>query len=91
MTDLRSADSAPPAPSLAEQHRIVSLLDEAFAGLPTANANAEKNLKNARQLFETYLNSIFTESVRKWSLALQLHFSLEVSTARLSLVSASPE
>ena len=32
-------------PPLAEQERIVGLLDEAFAGLATAKANAEKNLK----------------------------------------------
>jgi hypothetical protein len=30
-------------------------------------------------------------SIRPHGLALQLHFSLEVSTARLGLVSASPE
>jgi type I restriction enzyme S subunit len=46
-------------PPLPEQQRIVAILDEAFAGLATATANAEKNLKNARELFESYLNSIF--------------------------------
>ncbi len=46
-------------PSLAEQQRIVAILDEAFAGLATATANAEKNLKNARELFDSYLNSVF--------------------------------
>ena len=50
-----------PLPSLAEQQRIVAILDEAFAGLATATANAEKNLKNARELFESYLNSDFRD------------------------------
>ena len=44
-----------PIPSLPEQQRIVAILDEAFAGLATATANAEKNLKNAREMFEGYL------------------------------------
>jgi type I restriction enzyme S subunit len=43
-------------PPLSEQQRIVAILDEAFAGLATAAANAEKNLKNARELYESYLD-----------------------------------
>jgi type I restriction enzyme S subunit len=46
-------------PLLPEQQRIVAILDEAFAGLATATANAEKNLNNARELFDSYLDSIF--------------------------------
>ena len=55
-----------PLPSLPEQQRIVAILDEAFAGLATATANAEKNLKNARELFESYLNSVFAERRDGW-------------------------
>jgi type I restriction enzyme S subunit len=55
-----------PFPSPPEQQRIVAILDEAFGGLATATANAEKNLKNARELFESYLNSIFTEKRGGW-------------------------
>ncbi len=50
-----------PVPPLPQQQRIVAILDEAFAGLATATANAEKNLKNARDLFNGYLSSIFAE------------------------------
>jgi len=46
-------------PPLPEQQRIVGLLDEAFAGLATAKANAAKNLQNARALFESHLQSVF--------------------------------
>jgi type I restriction enzyme, S subunit len=49
-----------PLPSLVEQHRVVSILDEAFAGIATATSNAGRNLKNARELFDSYLNLIFT-------------------------------
>jgi type I restriction enzyme S subunit len=52
-------------PPLSEQQRIVAILDEAFAGLATATANAEKNLKNARELFESYVNSILMDQASK--------------------------
>ena len=45
-----------PVPPLPEQQRIVGLLDEAFEGLATAKANVEKNLQNARALFESHLH-----------------------------------
>ncbi len=45
--------------SLPEQQRIVSILDEAFAAIDKAKANAEKNLKNAKELFESYLQGVF--------------------------------
>jgi type I restriction enzyme S subunit len=47
-----------PLPPLAEQQRIVRLLDEAFEGIATAKANAEKNLQNARALFESRLQAV---------------------------------
>ena len=55
--------SVPPLP---EQHRIVTILDEAFDGIATAKANAEKNLQNARALFESHLQSVFTERGEGW-------------------------
>ncbi|MEO6817689.1 MAG: restriction endonuclease subunit S, partial [Edaphobacter sp.] len=53
-----------PIPSLAEQKRIVGILDEAFEGIATAKANAEKNLQNARALFESHLQSVFADAWR---------------------------
>ena len=55
-----------PVPPLAEQQRIVGVLDEAFEGLATAKANAEKNLQNARALFESHLQSVFTQRGPRW-------------------------
>jgi len=52
--------------SLAEQQRIVVLLDEAFAGLATAKANAERNLQNAREILESHLQSVFSERGEGW-------------------------
>ena len=52
--------------SLAEQQRIVGILDEAFAGLATAKATAEKNLQNARALFESHLQSVFSQRGKGW-------------------------
>ena len=55
-----------PLPPLAEQQRIVSILDEAFEKIATAKANAEKNLQNARTLFESNLNNVFTKRGKRW-------------------------
>ena len=55
-----------PFSSLPEQQRIVALLDEAFAAIATAKANAEKNLKNARALFDSYLNAVFAKRGDGW-------------------------
>jgi len=51
---------------LKEQERIVGILDEAFEGIATAKANAEKNLQNARALFESHLQSVFTQRGPGW-------------------------
>ena len=55
-----------PLPPLAEQQRIVAILDEAFEGIATAKANAEKNLQNAREVFEDYLRDVFTRRGERW-------------------------
>lgn len=52
-----------PLPPLAEQRRIVAILDEAFKSLATARANAEKNLQNARELAEALGEICFAEHV----------------------------
>ncbi|MEI8247518.1 MAG: restriction endonuclease subunit S [Lentisphaerota bacterium] len=47
-----------PIPPLPEQQRIVAILDEAFTAIAKAKANAEQNLKNAKELFDCILNEI---------------------------------
>jgi type I restriction enzyme, S subunit len=53
-------------PPLPEQQRIVAILDEAFAAIAKAKANAEQNLKNAKELFESYLQSVFENKGEGW-------------------------
>ncbi len=54
-------------PSLPEQKRIVAILDEAFAGIAAATANAEKNLANARELFDGLIDGhLFGPSQKTW-------------------------
>ncbi len=55
-----------PVPPLPEQQRIVSILDEAFASIATAKTNAEKNLQNARALFESHLQAVFSQRGEGW-------------------------
>jgi type I restriction enzyme S subunit len=55
-----------PIPPLAEQQRIVGILDEAFAGIARAKANAEQNLQNARALFESHLQAVFSQRGEGW-------------------------
>lgn len=47
-------------PDQDEQRRIVAILDEAFEGIATAKANAEKNLQNAQEIFDSYLSRVFS-------------------------------
>ena len=53
-------------PPIPEQQRIVAILDQAFADIEKARANAERNLKNARELFDSYLNQVFSQRGEGW-------------------------
>lgn len=64
-------------PPLPDQHRIVAILDEAFDGIATAKANAEKNLQNARALFESHLQSVFTQREGWFSTTIEKCFRLK--------------
>lgn len=56
-----------PLPPLDEQQRIVAVLDKAFFAIATATANTQKNLTNARDLFDSHLQSIFADGGKDWS------------------------
>ncbi|MBN1494642.1 restriction endonuclease subunit S [Candidatus Peregrinibacteria bacterium] len=53
-------------PPLSEQHRIVKILDEVFADVAKAKENVEKNFQNAKELFESYLQSVFANPRKDW-------------------------
>jgi len=55
-----------PIPPLPEQQQIVSVLDEAFASIAQAKSNAERNLVNARELFESLSKEVFDTNGKGW-------------------------
>ena len=57
--------SVPVAP-LPEQQRIVSILDKVFSVIERSRNNAEQNLKNAKKLFERYLQGVFEKKGDGW-------------------------
>jgi type I restriction enzyme, S subunit len=65
-TIIKAKDTLIPVPPLPEQQRIVTILDEAFEGIANARANAEKNLQNAHTVFESHLQSVFTQRGEGW-------------------------
>lgn len=55
-----------PLPSIPEQQRIVAVLDQVFESIAKARANTEQNLQNVRTLFESHLQSVFTQRGEGW-------------------------
>ena len=67
-------------PPFAEQQRIVAILDQAFEGIAKARTNAEQNLQNARALFESHLQSVFTQCGEGWIQNKLAAFTITIST-----------
>ncbi|MHC1705759.1 MAG: restriction endonuclease subunit S [Tenuifilaceae bacterium] len=63
-TDLLQIDI--PIPPFSEQQRIVFILDESFAAIAKAKAHYEQNLKNARELLDSYLKNVFENTEKNW-------------------------
>ena len=55
-----------PLPPLSEQKLIVAVLDETFAAIGKAKSNTEKNLRNARELYENCLQKAFASPKADW-------------------------
>ena len=55
-----------PLPAVVEQKRIIKKMDEVFEKATKAKENAEKNLQNSKELFESYLQSVFTNPGKDW-------------------------
>jgi type I restriction enzyme, S subunit len=56
-----------PIAPLAEQKRIVVILDKALQAINTATVNCERNIENARGLFRSYLGSVLSN--RQWRIS----------------------
>lgn len=67
-TIIKAKSTKIPLPPLPEQQHIVSILDETFAAIAKAKANAEQNLKNAKELFESYLQKLFEKKGDGWEI-----------------------
>jgi type I restriction enzyme S subunit len=65
LSDIKEIEISFPK-SLDEQKRIVGILDEVFADIEKAKENAEKNLENAKELFESYLQGVFENKGDEW-------------------------
>lgn len=55
-----------PVPPLPEQKAIVAILDQAFAAIDQAKAKLERNIANAKELFQSKLNAIFSQKGEGW-------------------------
>ena len=55
-------------PDITEQKHIVIILDQAFSDIEQARVKTEKNLKSARELFESYLQQVFSELNEGWEI-----------------------
>jgi type I restriction enzyme S subunit len=55
-----------PLPPLAEQKRIVTLLDEAFAYIDAATTNSQKRLRDAISITDCHIHSIFAKPGPDW-------------------------
>jgi type I restriction enzyme S subunit len=49
-----------------EQKEIVAMIDDAFESIKRAKSNAEQNLKNAKELFDSYLHDLFQNKGEGW-------------------------
>ena len=51
---------------ISEQKRIVKILDSAFEDIEKIKENSKQNLQNSNNLFQSYLNKLFTENSKVW-------------------------
>ena len=68
ISQIKIKETRIPVPPLPEQQRIVTILDEAFTAIDQAKENLQRNLQNAKDLFESYLQSVFENPKDNWEL-----------------------
>jgi type I restriction enzyme, S subunit len=76
-------------PSIPEQQRIVAILDETFAGIATAYVATEQNRQNARALFESHLQSIFTQRGEGWAVTTIDKISTNLDNKRVPITKSA--
>ena len=78
-------DMLMPVPPPEEQKRIVAVLDQAFAALDSARAQAEANLADATKLFDSWLASTFAFGVEHWPIRALPEFSENLDRSRVPI------
>jgi type I restriction enzyme S subunit len=71
--------------SISEQKRIVSMIDKAFEAIDKAIENTQKNLQNAKDLFESYLNSVFENGGEVWEIKTLNQISENLDSKRVPI------
>lgn len=66
ISQMKIKETSVPVPSLDEQRRIVAFIDEAFEAIAKAKENVKKNLQNAMELFESYLQNVLANPRDEW-------------------------
>lgn len=72
-------------PPLPEQQRIVSIIGKAFEAIDKAIENTQKNLQNAKELFESYLNSVFENGGEDWEIKTLNQISENLDSKRVPI------
>lgn len=67
-------------PTIIEQEKIVEILDEAFEAIAQAKANIEKNIENAKELFQSKLNEIFNQKGDGWEVKRLKHITSKIGS-----------
>ncbi|MBT28934.1 MAG: hypothetical protein CMO01_04660 [Thalassobius sp.] len=67
-------------PPLEEQKQIVAILDKAFEAIDKAKANLEKNIANAKELFQSKLNEIFSQKGEGWEEKKLVHITSKIGS-----------
>lgn len=55
-----------PCPDILKQRKILKIIDSAFEKIAKAKENSEQNLKNAKEVFESYLQKVFENKGEDW-------------------------
>lgn len=74
-----------PLPPLTTQKKIVAKLDEIFAEIDKAAAASEANAKNAEALFQSYLNQVFENEGKYWSVKNLCEISENLDSKRIPI------
>ena len=80
-----------PLPTMNEQKRIVTILNDAFSGIEMTIANTEKNLINARVLFNSYFKFVLREKGKGWPIRRLIEVCENLDSKRIPITKSKRE